>query len=480
MKLKLSGNRKAQKMILVICLAAILFLSIGLFAYIQIVDTTTLGRGVSICDLNVSRLTVEKAQQKIKNTFEDRNVVFMEDGGEVFRTTLKELGYSLDETALSENLNTLKQEREQKRRLISGKENYEIDLPIQENVEQLQSVLVTSNFNTKTRTDSTAASIQYSEEESKFILISEVQGNQIDEAKLRAYVTETLNTEFQHNPLTGDITLALGTNVYQSPSASADEKMQNKLTGLNALLQNYRSASITYTFGATEETIDPATIASWIKIDQSNVSIDEEAVKNYIQNLAATYNTIYVPRTFHTSYGNDVTIQSNEYGFQIDQNGELNQLLEDLKSGAPVKRDPVYSISGMQRNGTDDLVGSYIEVNLDSQHLWLYKDGALVTETDIISGAPGEETETYRGAWPIAYKASPFTLSSDQYGYEIEVQYWMPFVYGQGLHDASWQSNFGGNSYRTGAGSHGCVNLPPDQAAVIYNAIDGGYPIIIY
>lgn len=42
----------------------------------------------------------------------------------------------------------------------------------------------------------------------------------------------------------------------------------------------------------------------------------------------------------------------------------------------------------MQRNGTDDLAGSYIEVSLDNQHLWLYKDGALVTETDIVSGAP--------------------------------------------------------------------------------------------
>ena len=53
-------------------------------------------------------------------------------------------------------------------------------------------------------------------------------------------------------------------------------------------------------------------------------------------------------------------------------------------------------------------------------------------------------------------------------------------VLGQGLHDASWQSSFGGNRYKSGAGSHGCINLPTDQAALIYNTIDGGYPIIIY
>lgn len=139
-----------------------------------------------------------------------------------------------------------------------------------------------------------------------------------------------------------------------------------------------------------------------------------------------------------------------------------------------------YSSKGMQRNGTDDLAGSYIEVSLDAQHLWLYKDGGLVTETDIVSGAPTEERHTYTGAWPIAYKASPFTLTSDAYGYDTKVKYWMPFVYGQGLHDAPWQSAFGGNRYKTGNGSHGCINLPEEEAAIIYENIDGGYPIIIY
>ena len=232
--------------------------------------------------------------------------------------------------------------------------------------------------------------------------------------------------------------------------------------------------------GSTTEVIDAGTIETWLQITDDSLNIDQEAVKSYVQNLAAKYNTIYVPRTFHTSYGNDVTVSDNEYGFQIDQDGEVQQLLTDLASGTAVTRDPVYSISGMQRNGADDLNGSYIEVSLDNQHLWLYKDGVLVTETDIVSGAPKAGRETYRGAWPIAYKASPYNLSSQEYGYNVKVNYWMPFVYGQGLHDASWQSSFGGNRYKSGAGSHGCINLPTDQAALIYNTIDGGYPIIIY
>ena len=162
-----------------------------------------------------------------------------------------------------------------------------------------------------------------------------------------------------------------------------------------------------------------------------------------------------------------------------DRDAELTQLLEDLKSGEDVSREPVYSSSGMKRNGTDDLAGSYIEVSLDSQHLWLYKDGALVTETDIVSGKPVKGRETYRGAWPIAYKASPFNLTSNEYGYDVKVNYWMPFVYGQGLHDASWQSSFGGNRYKTN-GSHGCINLRVDKAKLLYEKVYKGMPVLCH
>ena len=153
-----------------------------------------------------------------------------------------------------------------------------------------------------------------------------------------------------------------------------------------------------------------------------------------------------------------------------------------------MKRDPIYSQEGYNRNGADDLMGNYVEVSIDSQYLWMYQNGNLVTETPVVTGQPvginpqtgaQEDWSTYRGTYPLAYKESPAVLSSDIYGYEVDVQYWMPFVLGQGLHDADWNGAFGGNIYQY-AGSHGCVNLPSDQAAVIYNYIEEGYPIIIY
>ena len=86
---------------------------------------------------------------------------------------------------------------------------------------------------------------------------------------------------------------------------------------------------------------------------------------------------------------------------------------------------------------------------------------------------------TPTGDFKVLSKARNVTLKGKDY--ESFVSYWIAFKGNSyGLHDASWQSAFGGNRYKTGHGSHGCINLPEDQAALIYNTIDGGYPIIIY
>ena len=64
--------------------------------------------------------------------------------------------------------------------------------------------------------------------------------------------------------------------------------------------------------------------------------------------------------------------------------------------------------------------------------------------------------------------------------YETPVKYWMRVTYsGVGFHDATWQSSFGGNVY-TYRGSHGCINMPLDQAASLYGMLSMGTPVIIH
>lgn len=260
---------------------------------------------------------------------------------------------------------------------------------------------------------------------------------------------------------------------------SAIEKIVNPDNVSQDSLDAYQDMAITYTFGDTTETADNAKIMSWLKVKGSKVTVDQQKVEEYVAELASKYNTKNKNREFQTHDGETIEIDRSEYGYQIDQEKEVQQIVSDIKGKTPVQREPVYSVEGNGRNGMDDLGGNYIEISLDEQHLWLYQNGDLVTETDIVSGLPTEERATYTGAWSIAYKASPYTLSSEIYGYSTEVRYWMPFVCGQGLHDADWQTEFGGDVYKT-KGSHGCINLPPDQAEIIYHTVEAGYPVICY
>lgn len=472
-------SRKTLKIVLGICIVAVIAAVAGLFGYTYMADHNTLGRKISVNGLDVSRLNAQEAEDKIVALFENREVTFQEDDQEVYRTTLKDLGYSLNKEDLLSKLTNLQKQREENRKIFTKEENVDLEYQIEQNEEQEKQALDISNFGDKKRKASIDAEIRYDQDKKEFILVKQKQGTEIDADKLQTMVETTLNAAFDTAILGDAVTVPVNKHVYISPSVIATDDMEVKVTNLNDQLSKYRSTTVTYTFGSETVVLDSDTISSWVKAEGETLSVDEDAVKTYVSDLANKYNTIYVPRTFHTSAGNNVTIEGNEYGYRIDQDAEVTQLLEDLKSGTAVTRDPIYSSSGYQRNGTDDLGGSYIEVSLDAQHLWLYKDGNLVTETDIVSGKPVKGRETYRGAWPIAYKASPYNLTSAEYGYNVKVNYWMPFVYGQGLHDASWQPSFGGNRYKTN-GSHGCINLPKDQAKLIYETIDAGYPIIIY
>ena len=84
---------------------------------------------------------------------------------------------------------------------------------------------------------------------------------------------------------------------------------------------------------------------------------------------------------------------------------------------------------------------------------------------------------TPTGTFHIYSKITNTTLKgSDSTGsWDAPVSYWMPFLsnqYGQyGFHDATWRSpdEFGNVSPDSKNASHGCVELPLDAVAWVYN-----------
>ena len=285
----------------------------------------------------------------------------------------------------------------------------------------------------------------------------------------------------------GDIVCEIPASLYILPEKRAqDEDLQKKCEILN----EYADESITYVFGDQTETLTFDTIMDWLKIKDGKVSVKEDKVTKYVRSLAEKYETRYMDRVFHTSLGTDVTFPAglNEYGYTILEDLEAQQLTQDILSGEPVEREPVYQYLGpwgdplyLKRSGTDDLAGTYVEVSISAQHMWYYIDGALFIESDVVTGDATLGQDTATGVFPLAFKESPATLRGGEgkKKYTTKVQYWMPFYEGQGLHDAWWKTVFGGSEYM-GNGSHGCVNLPPSVAEAVYNNIQPGTAIVIY
>lgn len=179
---------------------------------------------------------------------------------------------------------------------------------------------------------------------------------------------------------------------------------------------------------------------------------------------------------------------------QASLNNELNEVTGDGKlSDAAVKMLTLNSgIAAARKDVSTLLPAKMIVVSTETQYATMYQSGTQVFRTVVTTGGP--ELPTDHGVFHIYMKASNFTFHSpwpvgSPYYYPPSfVQYWMPFYGGEGLHDASWRSNFGPGSnlqptnLGTGnyiLGTHGCVNMPTDAAAWTWNWAPVGTTVVV-
>ena len=262
--------------------------------------------------------------------------------------------------------------------------------------------------------------------------------------------------------------------VYEKPQITAESEALNaELAAWN----KYVHTTVTYRFGSRNEVLDGEKIHTWLVSDgQGGVLLDESKIGEYVSWLAQTYNTAYKPKSLKTSYGQTVTISKSVYGWKINQKEETEALKQLLLSCESQEREPVYSQTAAVHD-ENDYGNTYVEINLTAQHLFFYKEGKLVIESDFVSGNESRGWSTPAGAYPLTYKQRNATLKGQNYA--TPVSYWMPFNGGIGMHDAYWRSSFGGKIYKTN-GSHGCINLPPAVAKTVYENISAGMPVLCY
>ncbi len=309
--------------------------------------------------------------------------------------------------------------------------------------------------------------------ETKFEIVPEVLGNTVKKKQLLQLIGTDLATGVTSIHLEKE-------DLYKLPSYyEKDQVVQDALAAANT----YTHGTITYDFKYTTETVDYNTSKDWVNISRDfKVTLSDEKIGDYVEELGNKYNTMGAARDFTTSAGNKINAYGGDYGWKIYFDKEKEKLEKNLKSGKNVNREPVYSYKAKCRNSAKDDIGdSYVEISIARQEVWLYIDGECIMNSSCVTGTP-PNASTYTGVYALTYKKSPDVLTGPNAGggsYSSKVTFWMPFNGNQGMHDASWRSSFGGSIYKTN-GSHGCVNLPYSAAATLYKHIDAGFPIVIY
>lgn len=317
-------------------------------------------------------------------------------------------------------------------------------------------------------TESQSAAISFNSDSGAFEITDEVYGNDIDKAQVKKALIDAIEN------LHSQIKLSDG-DCYEKPATLATD---DDIIAACDALNTYMNRNIHYDLGEgiTEE-IPAATKASWFTWDDDfTVSFDRDAIGEFVNSMGEKYNTYGKAKDFTTTSGQQITVGAGSFGWKIAYDGEIDQIITDLQGNEDVTRDFVYLYYGTS-HGDHDYGNSYVEVNLSEQHVYVYKDGQLAVSTDCVTGNVLNGHGTHTGCYPIAYKQKDATLRGDNY--ESHVNYWMPFNMGEGLHDATWRSKFGGTIYQ-GNGSHGCVNLPKAKAKEIYETVEAGWPVFVF
>lgn len=309
---------------------------------------------------------------------------------------------------------------------------------------------------------------EYSENLKGYEVVPEVEGTKFDVHKLVGLMDEAI--------LSQETSLNLEEEeCYEAPTVRQDAA---ELTEPVETANKWLGARITYDWNGAETVVDDGLLKDWITMEKDGPVLDEAAVAAFVKEQAEANDTYRKRRNFTTTLGVELSLPSGRYGWLTDQEAETEELIGAIREGKTVSREPVFASTARQK-GMNDIGNSYVEVDLTHQHLYLYEGGAIIFETDFVSGSMSSTPDcvTPEGVFGITYTTTNAVLRGADY--ETPVSYWMPFYGNYGMHDATWRSEFGGQIYITN-GSHGCVNLPLGSAATIYEHVSTGFPVICY
>lgn len=303
--------------------------------------------------------------------------------------------------------------------------------------------------------------------ENGYFIQKEDEGSTLDKDKVILLLKDKISTSEESISLIDE-------NCYINPKVYANQaNIKKALKKLKA----YTNLTVTYDFGDRSEVLDQKILREWVTLDENfKVELNEQHIIDYVNFLGYYYTTFASTRDFKRFDGKVIQVRGGDYGWIINRKAEVEELKEIILAGKSVTREPVYSQTAKSRN-QNDIGGTYIEINLKKQKVWFFKDNKKILSASVVTGNELYNYDTPSGIYQITYKERNAVLNGENYS--SPVSYWMPFNKNIGLHDASWRKAFGKDIYKTN-GSHGCINMPPKKAQLLYENIEKGTPVVVY
>ncbi len=460
--------------VVIVAISALLVLVILRLA-VTLNDSAAFAPGTTVNGLEVSGLTASEAEEQINKLAENYVLQVRFADGEY---TLQGKDIAL-KVGANNSLRRLVKDQDAERIGSAvgsqrGQELWDEELLSYDALQLHQTVSDWPSLSSLKDMKSKDARLEYSEEMGKFKIKKESPGGAVDQDVLEQKINDcvlglTKKLDVVEEGLYGSVRTADSPEM-QAALSDANEKLHLKIT----YRYEVKDANI-----SGKETVGFDQLSKWLYVtsDGMSVGVDSHRLQNYVSEMSRLYSAKGSSSggnaVFLSSTGIQVEVDAPAQGESVDTDELFNDIVSCVDSKTSGKRDAPYI------KGTTDLGGSYVEVDLDGQHLWLYKDHELVTEGDICSGDVATGCETPTGLYTIKDKQTDRWLNGEDY--HDWVSYWMPFNGGVGLHDSTWRSDedYGGEVYLEN-GSHGCINMPLDLADAVYENVQEGTYVVLY
>lgn len=452
-------SARIRRVVLIVVIAIAAVYAAGCFYY----SRHFYGNG-TVFGIEMRNQTVEELKDQIQDKIDDyRLTIVTRDGEETISAEQISLVYS-DQGEIDALL------ADQNAALwfmmsATVSDDYDVDVELNEDMLS-ETVQALSCMQAENMTAPEDAYLYY--EDGAFTICAESYGNQLSYSTVYPVILDSILEGTAEISL-DELSCYAEPEIYQDTEALiAEYEEVSRLTGLE----------ITYDFSDRTMVVDGSVIGEWIVFgDDFTWELDEDAVADYVYEMAYETDTFGLTRTFTTHSGSVITLKGGDYGWCINQTETTAQLLELIEAGESVTTEPVYRYSGICRD-TNDIGDSYVEISISEQTMWVYNDGVCVVSTPVVTGnsSRGHDTPS-GGVWAVDARITDYTLSGQDYN--TEVSYWLPFNGNIGIHDATWRSSFGGTIYKTN-GSHGCINTPLAAMEIVYENVQIGYPVVVY